>query len=155
MTAIQVSGKSKTTKYFCQVLFYATILPFFLALLTLAFAHQVTPKQYLKINPVQYAVIFMASIHVPLTIYLFFDVAIRQRIKSDPIKFIYTPAIILIACIAIFIGSTEPRADHKAYFLTYFSLGILACNLLHFGKQNIGVYSYYRLGNTGRMLQTE
>ncbi len=147
--------QSKTTRYFCQVLFYATILPFFLGLLTLAYAHQVTPKQYLEINPVQYAVIFMATIHVPLTIYLFFDAAIRQRIQGDPIKFILAPAMILIVSIAIFTGSTEPRADHNASALAYVSLGILAWNLWHFGKQNIGVYSYYRLGNAGRMLQTE
>ena len=45
---------------------------------------------------------------------------------------------------------------HKANILTYFMMGALSWNFWHFGKQNIGVYAYYRLSNsTGGMLPVE
>lgn len=157
MTFGQHATYDKTKRYFSQTLFFATVLPCLMGLgiLGLTYADPTISNRAIEDNPIRFSINLLAAIHVALTVYLFFDAAIRERIKSDPVKFIVVPTFIMLASVAMFTGNTEARAGHQAFYLAFFVLFVLAWNFWHFGKQNIGVFSYYRFGTGGRMLKAE
>jgi hypothetical protein len=135
-------------KLFGWTLFFATALPSFLALLNLFSINQA--------NALAKLIIFVAGIHVPMTTYLFFDPAIRTQMRNSPLKFIAVPTALFAICVAVFLWNTPDIMEEKAVFLTYFLIAILAWNFWHFGKQNIGVYAYFRLSQSaGGMLPIE
>ena len=73
---------------------------------------------------------------------------IRNQIRNSPVKFVAMPALIFAACLVIFLGDTQNILEQKAVFVVYFAIAVLAWNNWHFGKQNIGVYAYYRLSKS-------
>jgi len=152
----QPIAQNKIKRYFTNTLFYATALPLFFAIMLIFLGDEPAASTgATEENPFRFAINVLAGIHVPLTIYLFFDKAIRQRVKSNPVTFILIPVMIMLGAVLIFVGNTQARAMSEAYYLSYFILVVLTWNFWHFGKQNIGVFSYYRLGIGQRMLKAE
>lgn len=151
------SAHPKTPYFFSQALFYATALPFLMGALVLAFSYLYPNPQghFTDTNPIRFTINLLAAIHVPLTLYLFFDPVIRSRIYSNKILFMLIPAIILLGCLLLFTASTEARASKSAYPLAGMVVLFIAWSFWHFGKQNIGVYSYYSLGSGRRMRPIE
>jgi hypothetical protein len=99
---------------------------------------------------------FLAAIHVPMTIYLLFDPRIRETMRQRPVGLILVPILIFAACFLIFMLTAKSREGGTAGFLVYFSIFVMSWNLWHFGKQNIGVYSFFRLAqNQSGMLAIE
>ncbi len=106
--------------------------------------------------PLQATIGFLGAIHVPLTVYLLFDGGIRDMMRRRPIGLIVVPILIFAGCFAVFILGAGQRQTGTAGFLVYFQLGVLTWNLWHFGKQNIGVYSFFRISQAqSRMLPME
>jgi hypothetical protein len=135
-------------KSFGALLFCATVVPYLVG-----FSHMM---KFSKLHPLQDWILLLASIHVPMTMYLFTDPAIRTQVRNGPIKFIVVPILLFAVCLLFFLASTRDIMQHKANVLTFFLVSVLSWNLWHFGKQNIGVYAYYRLSqSTGGMLPIE
>lgn len=106
--------------------------------------------------PLQSTIALLATIHVPLTAYLLFDGGVRAMMRRRPIGLIVMPTLIFAACLVLFVAGTAQRQAGTAVFLVYFQLFVLAWNIWHFGKQNIGVYSFFRTSQSrSRMLPIE
>jgi hypothetical protein len=97
---------------------------------------------------VKEVVFFLGAIHVPLTVYLFFDPRIRAFMRRRPIALIGGPIMIFAICFFVFLSTWSSRETGEAWPAVYFMLGVLAWNNWHFGKQNVGVYSFFRLSQS-------
>jgi hypothetical protein len=138
-----------TPQVFGATLMLATVIPF-----VAAGAQGLTGQT--PFFPLQSTITLLATIHVPLTVYLLFDRNIRAMMWSRPIGLIVMPTLIFAGCFVLFISGAAQRQAGTAAFLVYFQLFVLAWNLWHFGKQNIGVYSFFRISQaTSRMLPIE
>lgn len=135
--ALAKNNITSTRRHFGAALLIATVVPFLVAMSN--FLHVA------KFKALEQFIVFLALIHVPMTMYLFFDPAIRRQVRGNPIRFVGVPVLILAACVFVFVVSTPDIIEQKASALTYCLLGVLSWNFWHFGKQNIGVYAYYRL----------
>jgi hypothetical protein len=94
--------------------------------------------------PLQTVVIALATLHVPMTIYLLFDPGIRKMMRERPVALIVAPLLILAAVFAVNFLTAESRKAGTAISYVFFIYFVTVWNLWHFGKQNIGVYSFFR-----------
>jgi hypothetical protein len=138
-----------TPQMFGFTLIVATIVPF-----VAAGAQWLTGKTVFF--PLQAVIGFLAAVHVPLTAYLLFDASIRDMMRRRPVALILIPILIFAGCFAVFVSTAAQRQSGTASLLVYFALAVLAWNLWHFGKQNIGVYSFFRISQArSRMVPIE
>src|SRR5260370_38754131 len=126
---------------FALTLLLATTIPFVVVAL-----QRILPG-FIVVS-VQEVIFFLGGIHVPLTAYLFFDPKIRAFMRHRPIALIGGPILIFAICFFVFLSSWQSRAAGQAWPVVYFMLGVLAWNNWHFGKQNVGVYSFFRLAQS-------
>jgi hypothetical protein len=146
---VRLSRDWITPQAFGTTLILATVIPFIAA-----GAQALTGKTVLF--PLQATITLLAAIHVPLTAYLLFDRGIRDMIRRRPVALVLMPILIFAGCFVVFIATAGLRQSGTATILVYFQLFVLTWNLWHFGKQNIGVYSFYRISQTlPRMLPVE
>jgi hypothetical protein len=149
VVAAPLSRTVITPGVFGTILILVTIVPFVSVGIQWLFGQ--TP-----FFPLQSTIALFATIHVPLTAYLLFDRNIREMMWRRPIGLIVMPTLIFAGCFVLFIAGAAQRQAGTAAFLVYFQLFVLAWNLWHFGKQNIGVYSFYRISQSrSRMLPIE
>ena len=147
--AAEVSRDWATPRVFGVTMIVATVVPF-----VAAGAQWLTGKTVFF--PLQGVIAFLATIHVPLTGYLLFDRGVRDMMRQRPIALIVVPILIFAGCFVVFVSMAQQRQAGTAALLVYFALGVLAWNLWHFGKQNIGVYSFYRISQAqARMVPIE
>jgi hypothetical protein len=147
--AEQPSRDWATPQVFGATMMLATVVPFFAA-----GAQWLTGKT--PFFPLQGVIFVLASIHVPLTVYLLFDRSIRDMMRSRPVALIVVPILIFAGCFAMFAANAAQRQQGAASLLVYLALAVLAWNLWHFGKQNIGVYSFFRISQSAsRMVPIE
>jgi hypothetical protein len=146
---VRAASYLSAPKLFSLALIVATIIPFFSG--GIGWATGKTPY-----FPLQATITFLATIHVPLTVYLLFDPRIRETMRQKPVGLILVPIAIFAACILVFVVTAKGKEDGTASFLVYFSIFVMSWNLWHFGKQNIGVYSFFRSAqNQSGMLAIE
>jgi hypothetical protein len=136
-----VKDRASARYLFGLALFLATTIPFIAAAFKYAFPNFVAIS-------VQQVVMFLAGIHVPLTAYLFFDPKIRKYMVQRPIALIGGPILIFGICFLVFFSTWKSRETGHAWPAVYFMLAVLTWNFWHFGKQNIGVYSFFRISQS-------
>lgn len=90
--------------------------------------------------PLEQAIILLATIHVPMTGYLLFDPEIRAMMRRHPVNLILGP----IAVFAIGAGGFALLRGSGNWSIILFMMSVLSWNMWHFGKQNVGVYSFMR-----------
>jgi hypothetical protein len=132
---------SRPKSLFALALLLATTIPFVVVAL-----QRILPG-FIVVS-VQEVIFFLGGIHVPLTAYLFFDPKIRAYMRHRPIALIGGPILIFAVCFLVFLPTWPSREAGHAWPVVYFMLGVLAWNNWHFGKQNIGVYSFFRLSQS-------
>jgi hypothetical protein len=126
---------------FGLTLMLATTIPF----VVIALQHVLPGFIVVSVREV---IFFLGGIHVPLTAYLFFDPKIRAFMRHRPVALIIGPILIFAICFFVFLSSWQSRAAGEAWPVVYFMLFVLAWNNWHFGKQNVGVYSFFRLAQS-------
>jgi hypothetical protein len=126
---------------FALAILVGTTIPFVVVML-----QRVLPG-FISIS-VKEVVFFLGAIHVPLTVYLFFDPRIRAYMLQRPIALIGGPIMIFGVCFLVFLSTWQSREAGEAWLVVYFMLGMLAWNNWHFGKQNVGVYSFFRMSQS-------
>jgi hypothetical protein len=135
--AVEISAaRLSTARLFGFVLIVATVIPFLSGGLAMTGA---APALSL-----QAVVVLLAAIHVPMTVYLLLGPSIRQMMRARPGALIVAPLLILAAVFAVNYLTTESRKAGTSTEYVYFLYFVTAWNLWHFGKQNIGVYSFFR-----------
>ena len=137
-----------TPGLFGSILIVATVIPF------LAGGLAMTGNA--PALSLQATIALLAAIHVPMTVYLLFDPAIRKMMRDRPVALIVAPLLILAAVFAVNYLTTASRAAGTSTGYVFFMYFVVAWNLWHFGKQNIGVYSFFRTSqNQSPMLPLE
>jgi hypothetical protein len=134
---IKVSSLSSPKSLFGLALLVVTAMPY------VVIALQFILPGFVVLS-VQEVTFFLGGIHVPLTAYLFFDPKIRSYMRHRPIELIVGPILIFAICFFVFLSTWESRLAGEAWPLVYFMLGAIAWSYWHFGKQNVGVYSFFR-----------
>jgi hypothetical protein len=132
---------AKPKSLFGLTLMLATTIPF----VVIALQHVLPGFIVVSVREV---IFFLGRIHVPLTAYLFFDPKIRAFMRHRPVALIIGPILIFAICFFVFLSSWQSRAAGEAWPVVYFMLFVLAWNNWHFGKQNVGVYSFFRLAQS-------
>ncbi|MBX3536669.1 MAG: hypothetical protein KF735_03465 [Chelatococcus sp.] len=92
---------------------------------------------------VKEVLVFLGAAHVPATLIFYRDPRFQQGLGDNRILFYVIPAILTIAGGLVFAFSSD------------LALGIFLCafwcwQAYHYGKQNIGVYSFTSVATTGR-----
>jgi hypothetical protein len=91
----------------------------------------------------------LASVHVPLTLYLASDCDVRAKLAAQPINCIFVPLIIFVLVLGIFMfASVTVVLSIAVIFLHY--------QAFHFGRQNVGVYAMASMATAqGPVLRSE
>lgn len=97
-------------------------------------------------------IIFLAAIHIPMTGYLLLDPEIRGMIRRQPINL----GLGSVAIFAAGFGGYAWLSSVGDLPFMVFMMTVMLWNNWHFGKQNVGVYSFMRLAQSlGSMNLTE
>src|SRR4051812_49318684 len=106
--------------------------------------------------PVHWTITLLALIHVPMTLYLLFDAKVRERMYRQPPLLIVVPILLVVVSVFAFtyLGLLMPEGQN--WPLVYLLCIMTVWQTLHFGKQNLGVYSFMRIAQSrGSMPKTE
>jgi hypothetical protein len=137
MTDIAIRGGATTAGVFVASLVGVTALPFLVAL---------SPE---SVPSLGVALSILALIHVPMTLYLLGDAEIRRMTWRHPVSLLGVPILLIAGSFAVFLFLT-PRHQFAYWVL------VAVWQNWHFGKQNIGVYSFVRAGERlGSMMPFE
>jgi hypothetical protein len=125
---------------FAACLVIATVVPFFAGALS---------GQYKgSYVPLQWTITLLATIHVPMTLYLLFDARVRERMYQQPLLLIGVPILLIgISLFAFsYLGALMPEG--RNWPLVYLLCAMTVWQTWHFGKQNLGVYSFMRIAQS-------
>jgi hypothetical protein len=132
---------------FAALLVIGTTVPFLAAWLTYA------SPVFLSLQATN---TYLAAIHVPMTIYLLFDPEVRNMMRRHPIALVAMPGALFALGVFVFTYLTYLVPDGRNWPLVWFLIVVLGWQYWHFGKQNVGVYSFVRTAqNSSSMSQAE
>lgn len=89
------------------------------------------------------AILYVGTAHAPATIYFYLDRGFKEVIRNHKARYVYLPIIATVLSGLVFAFSS---AAVQAYVLLLF----WAWQALHYGRQNIGVYAFASIAQTGR-----
>ena len=130
----EIASRIVNKSVFIGSLCAASLVPFFIGALA-----------SLELIGYQWLVWFLgllALLHVPLTVYLFTDPAIRSRMKSRPLLLIGVPILLVVGSVFMFLNFSWDLGSSYGYVLFYFVFLTVAWQHWHFGKQNLGVFAF-------------
>ena len=125
-------------RYFMLSLLAATWLPiaFFIVLGR-------TAGDTAGLSQIKTIFLFLGTAHVPATLFFYTDKEFSTIRASNRARYIYVPVILTVATGLIFAFAS---ATVQAFLL----LGYWAWQAFHYGRQNLGIYSFVSIAETGR-----
>jgi hypothetical protein len=124
-------------RVFVSLLVWSTVIPFFVSGLTI---YNVIGAQWIIS-----CILFLALIHVPMTVYLFFDPAIRDQMRHRRILMIGGCVFwFVVSMVAFTAFSASLGAKHTEVLYVFTFTGIMWQHW-HFGKQNLGVFALSKI----------
>ena len=134
----KVVKRSFVKRYFLLALLVSTWIPFvFFILLAPSNAG---PGNFLAIKSV---FLFLGTAHVPATLYLYRDPEFSEIIKNHRFRYIYAPLLLAIITGLLFVFLSRPS---QAFILLIY----WAWQAFHYGRQNIGLYAFASIAQTGK-----
>ena len=90
--------------------------------------------------------LFLGTAHVPATLFFYTDKEFADIRTSHPVRYIYVPLILIVVTglLFAFAGTTVQAFA----LLTYW-----AWQAFHYGRQNVGIYAFASIAETGRAPQ--
>lgn len=92
--------------------------------------------------------LFLGTAHVPATLFFYTDKDFRPIIQQHPKRYIYAPIALTIG--VGFLFAFSDLTTQAFVLLAYWSW-----QAFHYGRQNIGIYAFASLAETGRPPQKE
>jgi hypothetical protein len=139
-------------RWFEVSLLLATILPFFL-LMHLAFSSSGTlSPSYGFYGSLQFLV-FLNTIHVPATLYLFSDPHIRRQALASPGRMIAMPLLILFGGMWGYTQLAMGQTMLCAYLQLAIIMGYVYWQMWHCGMQSYGVLSFVSITSSRPLRQ--
>lgn len=86
--------------------------------------------------------LFLGTAHVPATLFFYLDKNFSTIIKKNPARYIYVPIILIVITGLIFAFTNTIT---QAFVL----LAYWAWQAFHYGRQNIGIYAFASIAETG------
>lgn len=86
--------------------------------------------------------LFLGTAHVPATIYFYLDKDFREVIGRHRLRYVVIPILLIIATGILF--ASLDAVGQALLLLTYW-----AWQAFHYGRQNIGVYAFASIAETG------
>jgi hypothetical protein len=90
--------------------------------------------------------LFLGTAHVPATIFFYTDQGFSAIRKSHPFRYIYVPLLLVVLTGLVFVFST---LTVQAFVLLIF----WSWQAFHYGRQNVGIYAFASIAETGRAPQ--
>jgi MFS family permease len=87
--------------------------------------------------------LFLGTAHVPLTLFFYTDREFSGIVRSHKLRYIYTPIFLTVVTGLMFAFSSY-RAQG------FILLAYWAWQAFHYGRQNIGIYAFASIAQTGR-----
>ena len=136
-----VTGNIPLRRWFLIGLLLATWLPiaFFLLLAPAASAGG-------GLANIKSIFLFLGTAHVPATLYFYTDKEFASIRSSHPLRYYYVPLLLIIATGAVFAFASVTVQAFT--LLTYW-----AWQAFHYGRQNVGMYAFASIAETGRAPQ--
>ena len=86
--------------------------------------------------------LFLGTAHVPATLFFYLDKNFSGIIEKHPLRYIYIPIILIIVTGLLFaFASTVTQA--------FVLLAYWAWQAFHYGRQNVGIYAFASIAETG------
>jgi hypothetical protein len=87
--------------------------------------------------------LFLGTAHVPATLFFYTDKDFAEIRKNHPFRYIYVPVILIVLTGLLFAFA---NATIQAFaLLLYWSW-----QAFHYGRQNVGIYAFASIAETGR-----
>jgi hypothetical protein len=134
----KVVQRSSVKRYFLLALLVSTWIPF--AFFILLVPSNAGPGNFLAIKSV---FLFLGTAHVPATLYLYTDPEFSGIIKNHRFRYIYAPILLAIITGLLFVFLSRPS---QAFILLLY----WAWQAFHYGRQNIGLYAFASIAQTGK-----
>ena len=90
--------------------------------------------------------IFLGTAHVPATLFFYTDEQFAEIRKSHPVRYIYVPVFLIVVTGLLFAFAS--LTVQAFVLLTYWSW-----QAFHYGRQNVGMYAFASIAETGRAPQ--
>jgi len=90
--------------------------------------------------------IFLGTAHVPATLVFYTDKQFAEIRKSHPVRYIYVPIFLIVVTGLLFAFAS--LTVQAFVLLTYWSW-----QAFHYGRQNVGMYAFASIAETGRAPQ--
>ncbi|HEV8428212.1 MAG TPA: hypothetical protein VGQ41_09960 [Pyrinomonadaceae bacterium] len=87
--------------------------------------------------------LFLGTAHVPATLFFYADKDFSSVRKSHPVRYIYVPLFLILVSGAVF---TFASVTIQAFTLLIY----WAWQAFHYGRQNVGMYAFASIAETGR-----
>lgn len=137
------SQNARKRLYFTLSLLLATWIPMAFFIAVGVWGTSTGPVQNTKA-----ILLFVGAIHVPATLLLYVDKDFLRLIPTNRMRYLYLPIVLSIGSGLIFaFGSLVSQAYLYLIFWTW--------QAYHYGRQNIGVYSFASIAQGWRPRQTE
>jgi hypothetical protein len=134
----KVAQRSSVKRYFLLALLVSTWIPFVFFIL-------LAPSNAAEGNfaTIKSVFLFLGTAHVPATFYLYRDPEFSGIIKNHKFRYIYAPILLAIVTGLLFVFLSRP--SQAFILLTYW-----AWQAFHYGRQNIGLYAFASIAQTGK-----
>ena len=134
----KVVQRSSVKRYFLLALLVSTWIPFVFFIL-LAPSNSGAGN----FSAIKSVFLFLGTAHVPATLYLYRDPEFSGIIKNHRFRYIYAPILLAIVTGLLFVFLSRPS---QAFILLMY----WAWQAFHYGRQNIGLYAFASIAQTGK-----
>lgn len=136
--ALEVNGQQVTRKrWFLVSLLSATWLPIAFFILVVPSRGEVSGLAGIKT-----VFLFLGTAHVPATLFFYFDQKFSGIIRKHVVRYVYVPIFLIVVTGLIFAFT---NAITQAFTLLLY----WAWQAFHYGRQNVGIYAFASIAETG------
>jgi hypothetical protein len=127
----------KAKQFFLISLLLATWLP--IALFLALSGARIPPS----LETVKFVVLFFGTAHVPATLFFYLDKGFSEVIRHHKTRYVYLPVAVTVLTGLVFAFSS---ATVQGYVLLLY----WGWQAFHYGRQNVGVYAFAAIAQTGK-----
>jgi hypothetical protein len=135
-------------KTFVALLLFATLIPYFIGALTIF--------NLVSVTWIISFIVFLATVHVPMTAYLLSDREIRVQIAHRRLIMIGGCVFLIALSMFVFTAFSATLGSQHSEIVYLFAIAGVMWQHWHFGKQNLGVLALSRIATrTGPVVPFE
>jgi hypothetical protein len=135
--------RSAMKSRFLISLLFATWIP----ITVLVFIGLTDTVQY-GLTQIKVVLLFLGGAHVQATLFFYWDREFRGIIRENRSRYIYIPLILILGSGLLFVIANQ-------VIQTYLFLGYWAWQTYHYGRQNVGIYSFASIAQNIRVSKSE